>query len=80
LDDGTAARPDPHKHQVVGVRGCPQELARSVKAKAAADGTNRSAVLVAFMRWYDGQADELPARPGPDQTVVITPPPDAPAG
>ncbi len=56
--------PSQHKHKVIGIRGCPEDLAKEIKAKAP-DG-NVSALTVAFWRWYVGRdGAELPARPVP---------------
>lgn len=41
-----------HRHPLVGVRGCPKELADEVRAAAEADGKNLSEVTVAYWRRY----------------------------
>jgi hypothetical protein len=54
--------PSKHRYRAMTPRP-PDDLRERFVAAVARAGSDANAVLIAFMRWFAGDADELPERP-----------------
>jgi hypothetical protein len=57
--------PSKHRYRAMTPRP-PDEVREAFMAAVTKAGSDANAVLVAFMRWFAGETDELPARPPKD--------------
>jgi hypothetical protein len=55
--------PSKHAHRAITPRP-PDDVREAAKDAARKQGTTLNAAVIAFLRWYGGLTDKLPARPG----------------